>query len=103
MEVPGLGVKLELQLQACPTAIAALELSCICDLWLQLMAMPDPQTTEQGQGWNLHPQGHSIRVLNLQSHSGNSCKKKVFFFKLNVFFFVVFILVKDNFIYIVCP
>ena len=39
MEVPRLGVKLELQLPAYATAIA----------------MPDPQPTELGQELNLHP------------------------------------------------
>ena len=32
MEVPGLGIKLELQLQAYTTATAMSDLSCICDL-----------------------------------------------------------------------
>ena len=41
MEVLGLGIELELQVQ--PT--------------LQLTAMPDPQATERGQGGNLHPHG----------------------------------------------
>lgn len=39
MEVPRWGVKSELQLQACATA----------------SAMPDPYSTEQGQGLNSYP------------------------------------------------
>ena len=43
MEVPGLGVKSELQLPAYATATP------------QLVATLDPQPTERGQGSNLHP------------------------------------------------
>ena len=42
MEVLGLGIELELYLQPTP----------------KLMAMPDPQATERGQGGNLHPHGY---------------------------------------------
>ena len=42
-EVPRLGVESELQLLASTTATA----------------MPDPESTERGQGWNLHPHGSS--------------------------------------------
>ena len=49
IEVPWLGVKLELQLPTYTTATATRDLSCICDLQPQLMAMPDPKPTEQGQ------------------------------------------------------
>ena len=42
MEVPGLGVKLEPQLQAYTAATATWDLSHICDLLKQLTAMPDP-------------------------------------------------------------
>ena len=42
MEVPGLGVKLELQLLAYPTATAMWDPSCICDLHPQPAAMLDP-------------------------------------------------------------
>lgn len=31
-KIPGLGIKLELQLLACATATIILDLSCICDL-----------------------------------------------------------------------
>ena len=40
MEVPGLGVELELQLLAYTTATAMLDLSCLCDL--QLVTILDP-------------------------------------------------------------
>ena len=56
MEVPRLGVESELQGPAYTTATAMWDLSQVCDL--QLMAMPDPQPTEQGQGWNPHPHGY---------------------------------------------
>ena len=46
IEVPRLGVKLELRLPAYTTAIAMQDPSCICNL-----------TTQQGQGSNLHPYG----------------------------------------------
>ena len=49
IEVPWLGVKLELQLPTYTTATATRDLSCLCDLQTQLMAMPDPKPTEQGQ------------------------------------------------------
>ena len=42
MEVPGLGVKLEPQLQAYTAATATWDLSHICDLLKQLTVMPDP-------------------------------------------------------------
>ena len=42
MEVPRLGVELELQLPAYTTATATQDLSCICNLQPQLMATLDP-------------------------------------------------------------
>ena len=66
MEVPRLGVKLELQLLTYTTAKAMLELSCILDLCLSLQ-----------QCWilnplsKLRPQGHYVRFLT-HSHDGNS-------------------------------
>ena len=57
MEVPRLGVKLELQLLAYTTAMATPDLIHICDL-LQITAMPDPYPTEQGQGLNPYPHGY---------------------------------------------
>ena len=53
MEVPGLGVELELQLPAYAIATAMLDPSRILDL--QLEATLDPSPTEQGQGLNLYP------------------------------------------------
>ena len=32
----------------------------------QLMAMPDPQPTEQGQGLNLHPYGYQLGLLTTE-------------------------------------
>ena len=48
MEGPRLGVESELQPPAYTTATAMRDLSHICDPTPQLMAMPDPQPTEQG-------------------------------------------------------
>ena len=69
MEVPKLGVELELQLSAYPTA--TLDLNCICDLCCSLW-----------QHWTLNPiskardQTHILmvtsRILNLLSHNGNT-------------------------------
>ena len=56
MEVPRLGVELELKLLTYATITA--HLSLIFRPTTQLMAMPDPQPTEQGQGSNLHPHGY---------------------------------------------
>ena len=50
MEVPRLGMASEPQLSALTTATAREDPSHVCDL--QLMATPDGQPTEQGQGWN---------------------------------------------------
>ena len=47
MEVPRLGVKLEMQFLAYATATA----------------MPDLKPPEQGQGSNPHPHGHYVRFL----------------------------------------
>ena len=59
MEVPRLGVELELQPPAYARAIATRDLSCVCNLHTpQLMATPDPQPTEWGQGSNQNPHGY---------------------------------------------
>jgi len=50
MEVPGLEVKSKLQLQAYPQPHLRPT--------PQLVAMPDPYSTEQGQGSNTHPHGY---------------------------------------------
>ena len=75
IEVPRLGIQLELQLSACTTATATLDLSHICDLCCSLR-----------QCWILNPlseAGDWTRilmdtrwVLNLLSHNGNSWKYK---------------------------
>ena len=54
-EVPRLGVQSELQLPAYTTATAMPDLSIICNLHHKLMATPDPQPTELGQGSNPQP------------------------------------------------
>ena len=54
-----LGVELELQLPAYTTVTTTWDPSCVCNLQPtpQLLATPDPQPTEQGQGSNLQPHG----------------------------------------------
>ena len=37
----------------------------------QFMAMPNPQPSEQGQGWNMHPHGYQLDVFPL-CHNENS-------------------------------
>ena len=71
MEVPRLGVKLELQHPVYTPATAKFR-SKVC-LWPkpQLMAMPDPQTTEKGHGWNFSHHGYESDSFPL-SHEGNS-------------------------------
>ena len=49
MEVPGLGVDLELQLLAYVTATATDDPSRVCDLTPQLTAMPDPEPTGEAR------------------------------------------------------
>ena len=56
MEVPRLGVELELQLPAYTTAAAMWDPSCVYAICTT--AMLDPYPTEQGQGLNPHPHGY---------------------------------------------
>ena len=71
MEVPRLGVKLELQLLACTTATATRDPSCTCDLHhsSQQCQMPKPLSRSSGQ---THILTDTNWVLNLPSHNGNS-------------------------------
>jgi len=71
MEVPGLGVELELQLPAYTTATAMWDPSCICDLhhssWQHQILNPPREARDHARilmdtSW----------VLNLWSHNGNS-------------------------------
>ena len=57
MEDPRLGTESELQLPACAWATATPDPRCL-QTAPRLMATPDPQPTEQGQGLNPHPHGH---------------------------------------------
>ena len=57
MEVPRLGVKSELQLPAYTTATATMGSEPCLQPTPQLMAMPDPGPTGQGQGLNPRPHG----------------------------------------------
>jgi len=58
MEVPRLGVQLELQLLAYTTATATWIQATSAVSTPQLIAMPDPQLSERGQGLNLYPHGY---------------------------------------------
>ena len=71
MEVPRLGVQLELQLQAYATSTAMLALSCICDLCCSLWQcrIPDPLNEARYQTCMFMD---TILGLSLLSHSGNS-------------------------------
>ena len=57
MEVPRLGIELELQLPAYTTAIAMQDPELRLRPTPQLRALPDPYLTERGQGSNLRPHG----------------------------------------------
>ena len=74
MEVPGLGLEWELQLQAYATAIATWDLSHICDLlhssrrcWIL-----NPMNEARDGTCGLMDTG---QVLNMLSHEGNSSNK----------------------------
>ena len=58
MKVPRLGLESELQLLAYATAIATAGSEPHLRPMKQLVAMPDPEPSEQGQGLNLHPHGY---------------------------------------------
>jgi len=58
IEVPRLGVELELQLPT--TARATLDPSCVCGLYRRFVAAPDPLPTEGGRRWNPHPHGYYV-------------------------------------------
>ena len=57
MEVPRLGVELELQLLAYTTDTATQDPSHLCDLYHSSQQC-QPQPTEQGEGLNLKPCGY---------------------------------------------
>ena len=64
LDVPRLGVEMELQLLVYTTATATPDLSGICDLHTpQTGARSDPWPAQQGQGSNLHPRGHYVEIL----------------------------------------
>ena len=63
MEIPRLGAESELQLPTCATATATLDPSHICDLHHSLQQYWILILTEQGQGLNLYPHGHCVRLL----------------------------------------
>ena len=71
MEVPRLGVELELQLLAYTTASATQDLSHICDLHLSLQQHQILNPLSEARDWT-----HILReiswVLNLLSHDGNT-------------------------------
>ena len=63
MEVPRLGVKLELQLLAYSTATATQDPRRILRTRPQLVATSDPYLTEQGQGSNPHLHSYHVEFL----------------------------------------
>ena len=67
MEVPRLGVKLELQLPAYTTATVTRDPSHVT----QFVTTLDPRPTERGQGSNLHPHGYQSDSFLLH-HNGKS-------------------------------
>ena len=64
---------IELQLSAYNTAATMQDPSHSLRPTPQLTAMPDPWTTERGQGSNPHPHGYSLDSF-LLPHNGNSCQ-----------------------------
>ena len=71
MEVPWLGVELELQLTACAMATAMQDLSCVCNLhhnsWQCWILNPLSENMDQ-----THILNDTSWVYNLLSHDGNS-------------------------------
>ena len=72
MEVPRLGVELELQLPAYTAAIATWDLSCICDLHCSLWQCQILNPLSEARNQTLILMNTSW-VLNPLSHNGNSC------------------------------
>ena len=68
MEVPRLGVELELELPACTTGIAMQDPSCVCNLQHSSRQHPPPAG---GQGSNPRPHGYALHSFLLW-HNGNS-------------------------------
>ena len=69
MEVPKLGVKLELQQPAYTTATATPDPSCICNLHRSLCQILNPLSKARGQ---THILMGTSQILNPLSHIGNS-------------------------------
>ena len=68
MEIPGLGVKLELQLPACATTTAMRDLTFVCNprhsLWQHLILNPLSEARDQtlilmATSWVLNPLSHN--------------------------------------------
>ena len=72
MEVPRLGVEMELQLPASTTATATPRSEPRLQPIQQLTATPYPEPTERGQGSNPQPHGSWSDSIPLY-HDGNSC------------------------------
>ena len=71
MEVPRLGVELELQLPPYTAAPATWDLSCICKLCHSFWQCQILNTLS-GQGWNPSTHRHHVGFLTLLSHKGKS-------------------------------
>ena len=83
IEVLRLGVESELQPPDYTTATATPYLQPTP----QLMATPDPQSTERGQGLNLRPHGHKSGLLPL-SHNENALFSHVLISHLDLGYFI---------------
>ena len=109
MEVPRVGVELELQLPAYATAIATPDLSWVCGQhhshcntrseprlqpMSQLTTTRDPSPAEWGQGLNLHPHKDNVRSLTCWATMGTPITfKKSFYFIFYLFLlFIIFLL-----------
>ena len=89
MEVPGLGVKSELQLPAYSTATATPDLKLVCKLY-----------SSSQQCWILNPLSdtrdwtrifmYTSQVLNPLSHVGESCPMNLFLFYSILFYSILF-------------
>ena len=71
MEVPRVGVKLELQLPAYATAAAAWDLRCICDLHCRLQQCQVLNPLSGGQESNPQPHGCYVGSLAAEPQSSS--------------------------------
>ena len=95
MEVPRLGVKLELQLQVYTTATATGDPYRVCDL--HYSSWQCQILNQLSKAWDrTHILLHTSWVHNLLTHNGNSIS--VFFLSFPFFFSFLWPLLKDHFV-----